>query len=145
MPSTETWIAIIAGLFAVASAAVTGRLNWKTVRQEKTLPPYEVLAKRVSGVETDLIAARKEVEKLEDDREKWQGQAADLERRAGCLETGQRKLEEELGEDREWIKRVIVVAEARGALDFISPLPEWVDLGSESMRKRRERLDGGAD
>ena len=56
MPNTETMVAIIAGLFAVISAAVAGRLNWKTVRQEKTLPPYEALAERVSTLEADKSA-----------------------------------------------------------------------------------------
>lgn len=116
--------ALIAGVVSLSGAVITGRLNRQTVKAEKTLPPYDVLAARVSTLETEAQQAR---DVLREER-----------RRTTCLEEAVDSLKERLDEDREWIRRVVKIAENHGTLDRIWPLPAWLDLASDSMEQQRE-------
>lgn len=141
------WITgvVLPALALVASivvARVTAKGNQRVSELDRELPPYDALAARTS----DLEALTKELEK----EIRAERKAAD--ERTKCLETAVDDLRnvlatvrDELDEDREWIKDTVVVAEQRGATEYITPIPAWIDLDSESMRQRRRRMYGWED
>lgn len=116
--------ALIAGVVSLSGAVITGRLNRQTVKAEKTLPPYDALAARVSALEKQAEKDRMALRRAKD--------------RADCLEERVDELSDRLDADRAWIRRIIAVAESHGTLDRIRPLPDWLDAESDSMRQQRD-------
>lgn len=127
------WAALIAGVVSLAGAIVTGRLNRATVKAEKTLPPYDVLAGRVTVLEEQ---AEKDRLALIRARER----ADEIEARAEALETCYEKMERTMQAQQEWIKEAVALAEITGAISRLAEPPDWIDLESESMRQRREEM-----
>lgn len=125
------FVAVTSAVGAIIGAVATGRANRRTVAAERKLPPYDVLAARVSDFDTTLLEAaetnresRRKIDSLED--------------RIGSLEECYEKMEHILEMQREWIQEAVALAEITGAIAKLATPPESVDLHSESMQQHRE-------
>lgn len=121
---------IVTLLTGVIVARVTAKGNQRVTEIEREIPPYDALAARTSKLEA----------LVRDLEQEHRDERAAFSERTKCLEDAVDELHKALEEDREWIKDTIVVAERRGATGHIPPIPGWIDLDSDSMRRRRRRL-----
>lgn len=127
------FVAVISAISAIAGAIITGRGNSRTVEMERTLPPYDSLAARVTDIDKTLLQA---AEREREAREKMEA----MEDRAEKLEECYAKMERTVLAQQEWIKEAVALAEITGAIARLSQPPDWIDFESESMRQRREEM-----
>lgn len=125
--------AVASGVLGLSVAVVTGLLNLRKVRQEKTLPSYEVLAGRVSHFDSDL---RRAEEREREARDRTERMEVRLEKLEDCYD----KMESILEAQQEWIKQAVALAEITGAIAQLAEPPAWIDLDTPSMRQRRTEM-----